>query len=310
MFFVTFAVNMQIKIRLDITDFVKECYKNYFDLEISHEDKSWVPHKVCQTCVATLRNWSYGKGKSMPFCQPMIWREPKSHDDCYFCACVDLHGYNSKNCKNIKYPNVTSVTRPILKTESDVIPSPSLGSQQGSTEFVKCDDIDDANDGDYIVVNLNSHPKLFDQEALNDLVRDLNLPKDKAELLGSRLHERNLLSQQTTFSWYRNREKEYVKFFTENDSAVFCHDIPGLMDKLGLSYNPKDGRFFLDASKYSLKGVLLHNGNIFASIPIFHSVHLKEIHSNVKFMFDQIKYENHMCKICSDLKVISLILGH
>lgn len=94
--------------RFDITDFVKECYKNYFNLEISHEDKSWVPHKVCQTCVATLRNWSYGKGESMSFCQPMIWREPKSHDDCYFCACVNLHGYNSKNCKNIEYPNVTS----------------------------------------------------------------------------------------------------------------------------------------------------------------------------------------------------------
>lgn len=89
------------------------------------------------------------------------------------------------------HPNVT---RPILKIESDVIPSSSLGSQQGSTEFVKCDDIDDANNGDYIVVNLNSYSKLFDQEALNDLVRDLNLPKDKAELLGSGLHERNLLS--------------------------------------------------------------------------------------------------------------------
>ncbi|XP_018367698.1 PREDICTED: uncharacterized protein LOC108764129, partial [Trachymyrmex cornetzi] len=42
-------------------------------------------------------------------------------------------------------------------------------------------------------------PKLLSQSSLNDLVRELDLPKDKAELLGSRLKERNLLQPDVTF---------------------------------------------------------------------------------------------------------------
>ena len=40
-------------------------------------------------------------------------------------------------------------------------------------------------------------PQLFNQFELNDLVRDLDLPKESAELLGSRLKDKNLLSQDT-----------------------------------------------------------------------------------------------------------------
>ena len=58
-----------------------------------------------------------------------------------------------------------------------------------------------------------NNPKLFTQPELNDLVRDLNLPKECAELLGSRLKEKNLLAGGTLFYWFRSREKEYVLFF-------------------------------------------------------------------------------------------------
>ena len=39
----------------------------------------------------------------------------------------------------------------------------------------------------------NYAPQLFFQEDLNDLVRDLALSKEKAELLASRLQQNNLL---------------------------------------------------------------------------------------------------------------------
>ena len=52
--------------------------------------------------------------------------------------------------------------------------------------------------------------QLFSQSHLNDLTRDLNLPKDAAELLGSRLKERNMLAPGTSFSWYRHREKDFL----------------------------------------------------------------------------------------------------
>jgi hypothetical protein len=43
-------------------------------------------------------------------------------------------------------------------------------------------------------------PQLFTQSELNDVIRDLGLPKEKAELLGSRLKEKNLLAAETSNS--------------------------------------------------------------------------------------------------------------
>ncbi|GFU64734.1 hypothetical protein TNCV_876571 [Trichonephila clavipes] len=57
-------------------------------------------------------------------------------------------------------------------------------------------------------------PELFSQSDLNDLIRDLGLPKNTAEVLGSRLKKRHLLNSDVSFSWYRFREKEFVPFFT------------------------------------------------------------------------------------------------
>ena len=41
------------------------------------------------------------------------------------------------------------------------------------------------------------------------------------------------------------------------------------------------------------KAVLLHNGNSFPSIPIDHSVYMKEPYENVKILFQELKYEEH-----------------
>ncbi|GFU46858.1 uncharacterized protein TNCV_640111 [Trichonephila clavipes] len=62
-------------------------------------------------------------------------------------------------------------------------------------------------------------PELFSQSDFNDLVRDLGLPKDTAEVLGSRLKERHLLNSGVSFSWYRFREKEFVPFLRKRGSS-------------------------------------------------------------------------------------------
>ena len=85
-----------------------------------------------------------------------------------------------------------------------------------------------------------SNPILFSQAALNDLVRDLKLLKDKSQLLGSRLKGRNLLAPETTFSWYRHCETELVEFFSEGKDYFYCSNIYGLIEKLGLTYDSKD----------------------------------------------------------------------
>jgi len=48
------------------------------------------------------------------------------------------------------------------------------------------------------------------QAELNDLIRDLDLPKSKAELLGSRLQQWNLLKENIRISVYRKRHEDLV----------------------------------------------------------------------------------------------------
>lgn len=113
------------------------------------------------------------------------------------------------------------------------------------------------------------------------MVRDLDLPKESAELSGSRLKEKNLLLPETKFYSYRNREFEFLRYFIMEDEFVFCHDVSGLVNALGCPYVQNEWRLFIDSSKPSLKCVILHNGNKFSSIPIGHSVRLKERYDNM-----------------------------
>ena len=57
---------------------------------------------------------------------------------------------------------------------------------------------------------------------------------------------------------------------------MYCLNVAGLLQAMGCVYDPTEWRLFIDSSKANLKCVLLHNGNRYASMPIGHSVHLKQ----------------------------------
>lgn len=288
-----------------INSFVKRCYLAYFGCKLGDQDKSWAPHVVCRSCEEYLRLWFNGKRKSMPFGIPMIWREPKNHvDDCYFCM-TNVRGFSKKNRNKIVYPNLPSAIRPV--PHSDEIPVPTPSAQLPETES-STESMESQSDMDYTDTHDNS-PKLMSQVDLDDLVRDLNLSKESAELLGSRLQERNLLAPGTTFAWYRRREKQFVDFFTAEDKLVYCTNVKGLITEMGASYDPSDWRLFIDSSQRSLKAVLLHNGNVLASIPIAYSVEITETYDNMKRLLTSIKYDEHKWLICGDLKIVAILLG-
>ena len=77
----------------------------------------------------------------------------------------------------------------------------------------------------------------------------------------------------------------------------------------GIDYDPSDWRLFIDSSVKSLKAVLLHNGNEFPSIPVGHSVHMKEEYENFKTLLDMIKYTSHNWELCGDFKMLAFLLG-
>jgi hypothetical protein len=89
----------------------------------------------------------------------------------------------------------------------------------------------------------------FTPSELNDLIRGLQLTKEKSELLGSRLREKNILASGVKFSWYRNREKEFRKYYVQED-LVLCTDVRNLLHQLEEKENdPSTWRLFIDSSK-------------------------------------------------------------
>lgn len=299
-----------LKQRTNISKFVEKAYHAYFGIKLGDQDKSWAPHSVCRSCTENLRNWTKGKRSNLTFGIPMVWREPQNHiDDCYFCL-TNITGFNSKTKSAIQYPNLPSAIRPV--SHSDEVPIPVFCSLDSSDdEGGQCSqDKSSDEDDEYRHPSVDDKtPQLFSQAELNDLVRDLDLSKEAAQLLGSRLKEKNLLAPETTFYMFRTREKDLLQFFKMEDDFVFCDDIKGLLAAMGCQYQPHEWRLFIDSSKRSLKCVLLHNGNKFASIPIGHSVHLKESYENMKKVLQKLKYREHKLTICGDLKVLSMLLG-
>ena len=86
----------------------------------------------------------------------------------------------------------------------------------------------------------DQQPKPFNQAEINDLVRDLNLPKASALILGSRLKAKCMLCSNTTFVWCKYCEKKYICFFAMDHSLFYCVDIQDLIEKLETVYNPSD----------------------------------------------------------------------
>ncbi|GBM19209.1 Retrovirus-related Pol polyprotein from transposon 297 [Araneus ventricosus] len=66
---------------------------------------------------------------------------------------------------------------------------------------------------------------------------------------------------------------------------------------------------FIDASKLSLKAVLLNNGNKLPSIPVAHAVYMNETYHILKQLLEKINYSKYGWQICADLKVVSLPIG-
>jgi hypothetical protein len=119
-----------------------------------------------------------------------------------------------------------------------------------------------------------------------------------------------MLGPRTSYYWYRHREEEIIPYFSQEYPSVYCNNIPKLVHRLGLSeYDPSAWRLFVDTSKRSLKGVLVHNGNVFGSIPVAHSVLLKESYGNLETLLSWTKYQEHNWQVCGYFRSLSMLPG-
>ena len=147
------------------------------------------------------------------------------------------------------------------------------------------------------------------KKELDDLIRDLGLTKSGAELLTSRLNEWNLLGDDCKSTAYRNRHLEFSVYFDVIEDLCYCKDVEGLFSAFGIDHDPTQWQLFIDGSTKSLKAVLLHNGNIYLSIPLAYSLQMKEDYENVKKLLIKTNYAQFKWYVCGDFKMLGVFLG-
>jgi len=160
--------------RQSINDCVWSAYFADFKIKLRDQDEAWVPHKVCTSCVETLRSWSHGKDNHLPFGIPVIWREHIDHvADGYFCMV---------NAILPQYPNFfSSFERPVPHIVDGPKPVfnylPYLEDDAFRYSSTSTDDDMPVDSFSKSCRLVPLPPSLFDQAEINDLIRDLNLPK-------------------------------------------------------------------------------------------------------------------------------------
>ena len=142
----------------------------------------------------------------MPFAVPMVWREQSDHvTNCYFCM-TNIKRFSRKNKSKIFYPVCRSAIKPVShdpdlpKPQSPTEKEDTLSVDEGAGTSTKSEEDLIETDPSF---QHESAPLLINQERLNNLVRDLYLSKENAEVLGSRLQQWNLLEPETTISSFR-----------------------------------------------------------------------------------------------------------
>ena len=229
-----------------------------------------------------------------------------------YCA-VNTKKINSKKKNPLIYPNLEFAIRPIPHCNEIPVPvfkglpTLELHSSEGDQAFVLSTNSSEDTVSD-VSFPPSLLPQLFSQGELNDLTRDLYLFKESSELLASRLKEKNLFHPGTLII-YKKCHIEFLPYFTQENDIVCCNDVAGRLRQLGAQqYDPQDWRLFINNSKRSLKCVL-HNSNLYGSVPLGHSTTLEEKNDEIKFVLEKISYRQHQWILCVELKMVGFLLG-
>ena len=171
----------------------------------------------------------------------MVWCEPHNYDDdCDFCP-IDTTGLNNKR-QSRNYPCLRSAIRPVPHSIEVPIPLFSVFALRDGDESDDDDDdiihVDDTNedaslnDADYYEGS-SAEPILLDQNELSDLIRDLSLSKESAELLASRQY----VQKWDASNICHNRDDEFIPLFHQDSDLVYYNDVEGVLLHVGAFFS-------------------------------------------------------------------------
>lgn len=331
-FCVVCGLYVSLKKSRNITKTFVKSYEKYF--LVNFPLKQWyVPEVACDYCYRCILGSTYtskiptpsSKKKPnqhpMKYVYPVIWMHRSEHSDksCYFCK-TQTFGFKYEMRKKINYHKCDSVKEAVLRSETNPIaPSEELQPEEES----QCNEVESVWNGTNNEISSEyqptyseigcSVPHFITQADFNDLMRDTNTSQRSAEIMASRLLQWRLVSDdfRVTSSRKRSNKRSFDQCFKVDDitGLTYATDIEQLFDTIGHPYLPEQWRLFIDGSVKSLKGVLLHIGNVYPSVPIIYGTDIEENYENMKQILKLINYDLHRWVICCDLKIVAIITG-
>ena len=163
---------------------------------------------------STLEGWLRGEIKCMPFAIPKICT---NHLNGYFCMVDVSHYRKSKDKRSIVYPSIPSSNAPLPHCDDLPIPEPL------TLELPSCASISSEEDTDADFCEASTSEESTSNQQEIDLIRDMGLTKENAQLLTSRLKECNLLGPTCKVSKYRKRHLSFARFFTVSQPHSLCY---------------------------------------------------------------------------------------
>jgi len=128
------------------------------------------------------------------------------------------NGMSMKKKSTLVYPNTPSEIRPVPHGDGLLVHEPPDNfAMYSDYEDIVSSNSDEqqtsaSRDADYLLSTHSSNHKITKGE-LYDLIRDLELPKIKAELLASRLQQWTLLHHSVKVTTFHTRNQEFEQFF-------------------------------------------------------------------------------------------------
>lgn len=297
------------------TTFLKK-YEEYFFINFP-QNFWYVPTVACEYCYRCMNGLTQdAKNRHrMKYVYPVVWLHRSEHaaDSCYFCQAnpyTTRIKYESrckipyKSCESVKPAVLRSASNPNAPSE-ECIQIPEAFERESHVESIS-EFLPTESEVDF------KTPHLITQSDFNDLVRDTDLSQRKAEILASRLKQWGLVSQDFLVTSGRKRSKQSLsECFLLNDQTgiTYAADIEQLFETIGHPYIPDEWRLFIDDSVKSLKGVLLHIGNKYPSVPVIYGIDVAENYNNINAILQLINYDKHQWVICSDLKIVAIVMG-
>ena len=285
-----------------ITISFKNAFQKYFKKRLR---QFWfVPQIVCFYCYQGIMK-AKNENSTFKYIKPVKWIYRRLHkaNTCYFCQTKPF-------TLRIKYESRESIS---YYVSTKVIPAVKKNDCHKNSVSSSNDEEPQHNYDNVPIYNPESERHLISKMDFEDLIRDLNLSNRSTEILGSRLLQWNLVSDDFRVCDLRNRQKasDFKGCFNVDveTSLTYASDIHKIFEILNHKYDPSEWRLFIDASCKSLKAVLLNNGNNYPSIPIVYGTNVKESYDNIKKILELISYQNHKWKLCADLKIVGLVMG-